>query len=155
MKIMVDANIIISAVLFPKSIISETLKHIVSNYKIILSQYTIDEINMVFNNKFPHRTGEMNKYFEKLPYELFVLKKIDEKKYPAIRDIGDIPVLAHAIESNADIFITGDKDFEEIKTRKPKIMKPKEYKDKYMKKELTGYFGKITLDVDLDKLRKR
>ena len=42
MKIMIDANIIISAILFPKSIISELLKHVVKNNKIILSQYTID-----------------------------------------------------------------------------------------------------------------
>ena len=76
MEIMVDANIIISAILFPKSIISEILKHIVLKNKIILSQYTI--------------------------------------------------------ESKADIFITGDKDFDDIKIKKPIIMRPNNYKEKYM-----------------------
>ena len=130
---MVDANIIVSAILFPKSIISETVKHIVYNSKIILCQYTIDEIKTVFNRKFPHRINEMEEYLEKLPYKLFTLKEINFRKYPRIRDIDDIPILACAIESKVDILITGDKDFDEIVIKKPIIMKPKKYKDEYMK----------------------
>jgi len=55
---MLDANIIISAILFPNSIISEVIKHIVANDKIILSQYTINEVIKVFHRKFPHRIDE-------------------------------------------------------------------------------------------------
>ena len=130
---MLDANIIVSAILFPKSIISEILKHIVQNNKIILCQYTIEEIKKVFDRKFQHNINEMEIFLEKLPFELFSLEKISIKKYPNIRDIDDIPVLANAIESNADILLTGDKDFYEIKIKKPIIMKPKKYIDKYMK----------------------
>ena len=133
MKIMVDANIIISAILFPKSIISETIKHIVYSNRIILSQYTIDEIKEVFNRKFPHRINEMEEYLEELPYKLFISRGINYENYPRIRDADDLPVLAYAIESKADIFITGDKDFDEVTIEKPIIMKPKEYKNKYMK----------------------
>jgi predicted nucleic acid-binding protein len=57
---------------------------------------------------------------------------MDYGKYPQIRDKDDILLLASAIETNADIFITGDKDFDEIKIIKPKIMKPREYIDEYM-----------------------
>ncbi|MCL2411647.1 MAG: putative toxin-antitoxin system toxin component, PIN family [Treponema sp.] len=132
MKIMVDANIIISAILFPKSIISEILKHIVLNNEIILSEYTINEIRDVFNRKFPNRTNEMENYLDKLPYRFFSIKEINIKKYPAIRDLDDIPVLANAIESNVDILVTGDKDFEGIKIKKPKIIKPNKYQEEYM-----------------------
>jgi predicted nucleic acid-binding protein len=45
----------------------------------------------------------------------------------------DIPLLASAIETDADIFITGDKDFDDIKITRPKIMKPKDYIEEYMK----------------------
>ena len=133
MKIMIDANIIISAILFPKSIISEILKHIVKNHRIVLSQYSIDEIKKVFYRKFQHRINEMEIFLRKLPYELFSLNKINNKKYPNIRDKNDIPVLANAIESNVDVLLTGDKDFDGIKIKKLKIMKPKDYIDKYMK----------------------
>ena len=132
MTIMLDANIIISAILFPKSIISETIKHIVANTSIILSQYTIDEVIKVFNKKFPHRIDEMELFFEKLPHRIFPLQKIDSKKYPAIRDIDDVPVLAYAIESKADILLTGDKDFIDVKVEGMKILKPNQYKDEYI-----------------------
>ena len=132
MRIMVDANIIISAILFPQSIVTEVVKHIISNNVLILSQYTIDEINEVFGKKFPHKIDEMKKFMEKLTYELFTIKIIDNKKYPNIRDIDDSPVLANAIESNVDLLITGDKDFDKIITTKLKIIKPREYINEYM-----------------------
>ena len=135
MKIMVDANIIISAILFPKSIISKTLKHIVLNYELILSQYTVNEIKGVFQRKFPHRISEMENYLNKLPYKLFLLNEINSKKYPYIRDKNDMPVLANAVESNANIFITGDKDFNDIKIKKPRIINPKKYEEEFMKDE--------------------
>ena len=132
MQIMVDTNIIISAILFPQSIISEIVKHMVRNHKITLSQYTIDEINEVFNKKFPHRINEMEKFMKDLSYELFSLREIDNNKYPKIRDNNDIPILANAIESDVDLLVTGDKDFDEIITKRPKIMNPREYVNEYM-----------------------
>jgi predicted nucleic acid-binding protein len=41
--------------------------------------------------------------------------------------------LAFAIEANIDVLITGDKDFDEIRIQKPKIMKARNYIDEYMK----------------------
>lgn len=128
---MVDANIIISTILFPQSIISETVKHIISYDTLVLCQYTIDEINEVFRKKFPHRINEMKIFMEKLPYKLFSLSKIVDRKYPKIRDIDDLPVLANAIEANVDILITGDKDFDDVIIKKPRILKPREYLDGY------------------------
>ena len=132
MKIMIDANVIISAILFPKSIISEILKHIILKNKIILSKYTVDEIKDVFERKFPHRVNEMEIFLEKLPYKTFELKEIHNKNYPNIRDINDMPVLVSAIESNVDMLITGDKDFDDIKIKRPIIIKPNKYKEEYM-----------------------
>jgi AbrB family looped-hinge helix DNA binding protein len=64
------------------------------------------------------------------------LKKGDSvlfKEYPNIRDIDDLPVLANAIESEVDLLITGDKDFEDVIIEKPRIMKHREYITKYIK----------------------
>ena len=133
MRIMIDANIIVSAILFPKSVVSKVFNHIVDNYAVTLSQYTIDEVEDVFNEKFPHRIDEMKEFMKKVPYELFVLNEIDKRKYPDIRDIDDLPVLANAIESNIDLLITGDKDFDDIIIEKPRIIKPRKYIDEYIK----------------------
>jgi putative PIN family toxin of toxin-antitoxin system len=129
---MVDANIIISALLFPNSVVAKAFNHLIENYYLVLSKYTIYEIEDVFNEKFSHRVMEMKKILQKIPYELFENKKIRNKKYPTIRDKNDLPVLINAIESKVDLLITGDKDFDDIIIKKPKIMKPRKYIDEYM-----------------------
>jgi putative PIN family toxin of toxin-antitoxin system len=130
---MVDTNIIVSAILFPKSIVANVLKHLIDNYSLVLSKYTIHEIEDVFNEKFMHRTIEIKEFLQKTPYELFILNRINNKKYPSIRDIDDLPVLANAIEAKVDLLITGDKDFDNVKVERLKIIKPRKYFDEYMK----------------------
>ena len=132
MRIMIDANIIVSAILFPNSNIAKAIDHIGNNFDLIISKYTLEEVEDVFNEKFPHKLSEMYEFMKQVPYELFVLEKIENKKYPSIRDDEDLPVLANAIESKVDILITGDKDFDNVKIEIPKIMKPREYIDEYM-----------------------
>ena len=47
-----------------------------------------------------------------------------------IRDINDRPILRAAINSGADILLTGDKDFIESGIYKPKVMTAEEFVDK-------------------------
>jgi len=132
MRVMVDANIVVSAILFPKSIIANVLKHLIDNFSLVLSKYTICEVEDVFNEKFPHRIIEMRKFLQETPYELFTLNKTINKKYPDIRDIDDLPVLVNAIESKVDLLITGDKDFNDVMIKKPEILTPRKYIDEYI-----------------------
>jgi putative PIN family toxin of toxin-antitoxin system len=129
----VDTNIIISAGLFPESNIGRVLKHIMQNHNLVLSRYTLDELKEVFEKKFEKRIEYLNQFVENLEYELIDMKIDNYEKYPRIRDEDDIPILAFAIEANIDVLITGDKDFDEIKIQKPKIMKARNYIDEYMK----------------------
>jgi putative PIN family toxin of toxin-antitoxin system len=129
---MVDANIVVSAILFPKSIIAQMLKHLIDNHNLVLSKYNIYEIEDVFKEKFPQRLAELKEFMENTPYELFTLNDFDNTKYPKIIDIDDLPVLANAIESKVDLFITGDKDFDDVITEKLKIMKPRNYIDEFI-----------------------
>jgi predicted nucleic acid-binding protein len=45
----------------------------------------------------------------------------------------DIPILTAAIAANADILLTGDKDFSDIPLDKPLIMNPGTFMKLYMK----------------------
>jgi len=135
MKIMLDANILISAILFPSSIIGSIVDHIKKHHTIVLCQYIIDEIEFGFHNKkkFTNKLQNFKEYISLLPYESYNLDNLDFDKYPYIRDKKDLPILANAIESNVDILITGDKDFDEIKIDKPRIMTPRQYFEEYIK----------------------
>jgi predicted nucleic acid-binding protein len=77
--------------------------------------------------------SNLRKFIKRLKYELVDVEIINYKKYPNIRDIDDLPVLANAIESKVDLLITGDKDFDDVMIDKPKILKPRMYLDEYMK----------------------
>jgi len=129
---MVDANIIISAGLFPESTIGKAFSHIAKNHKLVLCQYIINETENVFKNKFPEKSEHFYEFIKKYKYELVNVKINNNKNYPNIRDINDLPILVNAIESKVDLLLTGDKDFDDIKIEKLKIIKPRKYIDEYM-----------------------
>ena len=130
---MVDANIIISASLFPQSIVGDVFTHIVNNHELVLCEYTLNEIRNVFKRKFPNRIKYLNKFITNLKYELIKLKINNLDKYPQIRDIKDTPLLAYAIEAKVNILLTGDKDFDETSIENPKIITPRKYIEEYMR----------------------
>jgi len=130
-RVMVDANIIVSAVLFPDSVVAKAFSHIIDNHTLVLSKYTLREVEKVFDKKFQHKIIELKEFIRKTPYELFENSNPKHNTYPNIRDIDDMSVLINAIESDVDLLITGDKDFDDVLIKKPKIMKPRRYIDEY------------------------
>jgi putative PIN family toxin of toxin-antitoxin system len=128
LRILVDTNIIISAALFPNGKVSLVLSHLFETHVVVIASYSIEEAKQVFLRKFPDKLKALESFLATIDYELFETpKKIDKNKFPFIRDIYDLPVLASAIISDVDILITGDKDFDNIKLNKPLIFTPNEY----------------------------
>ena len=81
-----------------------------------------------FWKEISYKNGTTWNLFDGINFEEFKSpEKIDENIYPKIRDIKDLPVLVSAILSDADILLTGDKDFEDIKIDKPLIFTPSKY----------------------------
>ena len=128
MRVFVDTNIIISAILFPNANVAKDFSHVIEKHTVIIASYIKEECKEVFEKKFPLKKEQLNIFFDRIRFEEFKTpEKIDEKKYPKIRDIKDLPVLVSAILSDSDILITGDKDFEDIKIDKPLIFTPAAY----------------------------
>jgi len=129
-RIFVDTNIIISAILFPDGKVASVFSHILESHDVIISSYSIIECETVFNRKFPDKTAQLQTFFTQIEFELFnTPKTINSKRFPALRDVNDLPILASAILCDADILLTGDKDFEDIKINKPLIFTPNQYFD--------------------------
>lgn len=128
MRILIDSNIILSAALFPEGKVARVLSYILETHTVIIASYSIKEGTTVFKKKFPDKTKCLKKFLEKIEYERFgTPRKVDANDYPAIRDASDVPILASALLSDADIFLTGDKDFCEVNVRKPLIFTPNQY----------------------------
>ena len=128
MKVFVDTNIIISAILFPKGKVAIVLSHILAKHTVVISSYTKDECFEVFRRKFPTKLDLLEDFFINAGFEIYKSSsQYDTAKFPEIRDAKDLPILASAILSDADILLTGDKDFDDIKISKPLIFTPAEY----------------------------
>ncbi len=85
----------------------------------------------VVRRKWPHKLAQIDAFLQHLPYEIVrtpdVLPEI-----PYIRDVDDSPVLATAMLSDADVLLTGDKDFSEVAIERPKIMTPAQFAAEFL-----------------------
>jgi len=137
MRIMLDSNVIISALLFPSVQMDRLFKDLFDHHTIVLSSYIIDELHRVIRRKFPAQTKALDRLLVGMSYELVYTPLEMEPDLVKIRDEKDYPILYSAITEEIDILITGDLDFKEIDLETPKIMTPKEYLEKYIGAENT------------------
>ena len=114
MKIMLDTNILISAVLFPRGSTAKALyKALATPYKPMISDYVLDEFRRKFSEKFRDRQEEMDEFLSGFltVVQLVVTPELEADSEEKIRDPKDRPILRAALDAHADLFLTGDKDF--------------------------------------------
>lgn len=132
MKIMLDTNIIISAALFPNGRAAQAFyKSLQPPYQPLICDYVVDELHRKFREKFPKRLTELEAFlFNALQF--IKLVPTPNKAVSAefsIRDVKDRPILRAALNSHADLFLTGDKDFLESAVTDPRIISVPDFLD--------------------------
>ena len=132
MRIMLDTNVLISAILFPGDKINNMMNYIFLRHQLVLSSYVVEELKSVVRRKFPKEEPVIEKLLLMMSYEYVYTPDDMKENLFSIRDVKDYPVLYTAIIEDIDILITGDRDFEDIIIDKPLIMTPKEFSDKYI-----------------------
>ena len=131
MRIMVDSNIVISALLFPKGRISALMQEVLLKHTICIASFSLDEIERVTRRKFPDERGIFDSFLNEMPYE--ILRTPDLlPEIPDIRDYDDRPILGTALLGDVDILLTGDKDFEDVVIERPVIMTPAQFAAAYL-----------------------
>lgn len=128
---MLDTNILISAFIFRSKIMNKLLDKLSRNHEIVICSYTIDELKELMKSKFKVNIMELDEFLKEFPYDLVYSPMKVEHKLFEIRDEDDYLILHTAIMENIDVFITGDKDFDDIKIDKPEILSAHEFLDKY------------------------
>lgn len=132
MKIMVDTNVIVSAVLFPNSSLTQLLAKITNEHTLVICSHTVDELQRIFKKKFPEMLNALEEFLLKLTFEFFYTPQhIEPTHYPVIRDNADLPILVSSILAEVDILVTGDKDFADVKIEKPEILTPREFMENH------------------------
>lgn len=131
MRIMIDTNVIFSALLFPSERMNLLMHKITTEHQLVLSSYIVEELLAVTRRKFPGKLEAVDTLLSQLPYELVYTPSQPKPGLFQIRDEMDYPVLYSAITEDVDIFITGDKDFDDLEIERPEILRPAQFLDKY------------------------
>ena len=132
MRIMIDTNVLISAFVLSSKYLNEMIDSITEHHTIVLPTYVIDELKRVTREKFPQKYILLESFFRELTFELvYTPEKIDQSKYPDIRDLKDLPILVSAIAEDVDVLISGDGDFAPLDMERPEILTPSAYVKKY------------------------
>lgn len=124
MRVLVDTNILFSALLFPLSKPAKALMSVASNHQLILTDRNIAELKNILRCKAPQYLEDAEAFLAELSYEL--IPAID-KAEKLIRDPKDQPILNAAIVFNVDIILTGDKDFLSLDITHPKCMNASDF----------------------------
>lgn len=132
MRIMLDTNVLISALLFPGARMDSMMDCIFTNHQLVLSSYVVDELKNVVRRKFPGREIAINKLLMLMSFEYVYTPSEIESGLFDIRDVKDYPVLYTAIIEDVDILVTGDKDFSDIDIEKPEIMSPAQFMERFL-----------------------
>ncbi|MBQ3653009.1 MAG: putative toxin-antitoxin system toxin component, PIN family [Synergistaceae bacterium] len=124
MKILVDTNVLISAMVFDGRIY-DLLAHILKFRKrdiyVLVSEYVEHEFMSILNKKWPSRFCGLYHQFRTMD---FVFCESAPNLTGMLRDPKDIPVLSDALYHDVDIILTGDKDFLESGITRPLIFSP-------------------------------
>jgi putative PIN family toxin of toxin-antitoxin system len=132
MRVVLDANILLSALLFPKSAVAELVGKIADKREMVLSNTIIDEATAVVTKKFPAKIGVWEDFLAGITYEYqYVPESYLQSCTAEISDPKDKHVLATAFFAQADVIVTGDKHFFERTYEGIKILHPSEIADKY------------------------
>ena len=130
MRILIDTNVLISAILNVHSTPFKAYEKAISypNQGLICEQ-NINEIKRIFKKKFPNHITTLNSFLSDalIDLELVPIPINENNLETLIRDIDDRPILRAAIKAEADIILTGDKDFLESGLENPVIMTPADF----------------------------
>ena len=70
MRIMLDTNVLISMILFPRKQFSQILDYITHNHTLVLSSFIIEEMEAVVERKFPSKKDCLMRFLSSLNYGL-------------------------------------------------------------------------------------
>jgi putative PIN family toxin of toxin-antitoxin system len=126
MHVMIDTNILISLMLSPDGQVSAVMKALVRRHTLCVPSFCLLEMETVVRRKWPHKLAQIDAFLQSLPYEIVRTPDVLPET-PYIRDVCDSPVLATAMLSEADVLLTGDKDFRDVELTKPRIMTPAQF----------------------------
>ena len=129
MRIFIDSNILISALVFDGNELSLIFSSMNKGHTLVISEHIEEEVFRTMLEKFPEHSKSMHEFINLASFEIIPKEKYQDQinKFEIIRDKHDRHVLASATSAKCDIIVTGDKDILILKTcQNIKILTTKE-----------------------------
>ena len=125
MKVVIDTNVLFSIIVFPSPRLSSLYEYLEQNHETVIFDYVVDELIEVTSRKRPQSMVTLSAFIETID----IRKTTDDDRVEAItiRDAKDQPILDAALAIDADVILTGDRDFTSLKLDRPRIMTPAEF----------------------------
>jgi putative PIN family toxin of toxin-antitoxin system len=124
MKVMIDSNMLVSAVYNQDSKPAQAVRDVCENHELLLCDHIVSECYDVVGRKFPQHMPVLDKLFTSLGYSLVVAPRSESSQIP---DLKDAPILNSAILEDVDVIISGDNHFLNLNLERPKILTPAQY----------------------------
>lgn len=121
MKIMLDTNVLISALIFGGKAGNLLSMLFESDHDLYVSEYVDAEFKEMLEVKWPDKSQRVYELYHKMAFNF--CKSTSERK-GMLRDEKDIPVLSDALYHEVDVILTGDKDFLESDLKHPLVYSP-------------------------------
>ena len=131
MRVMLDTNVLLSALLFPGDRMDRLMRCIFEEHRLVLSSFVVDELHSVVERKFPTKTQAVDTLLSAMSYELVYTPREMRQDLFTISDAKDYPVLYTAIAEDVDVLVTGDKDFGDVEIERPDILTPSEFIERF------------------------
>lgn len=126
-RVLVDTNIVISALLFPQSAPAQAMALVLDEQRLVLTDWIVDELHEVVGRKRPDLLVALDALLAGIDYELAAP---GDRSVP-IADPKDQPILDAAVAGDVDVIVTGDKVFLSLALERPRILTAREFLNAY------------------------
>lgn len=121
MRIMLDTNVLISALIFGGKTGKLLDKLMQSEHELLVTDYVNQEFKDKLHIKWSEKANKIYTLYRSLNLSFC---ESTTQKLGVVRDEKDVPVLSDALYHHADLILTGDKDFLEANFEKPLVFSP-------------------------------
>jgi putative PIN family toxin of toxin-antitoxin system len=137
MRVFLDTNVLVSAVA-TRGLCADVLREILLSHQLVLSTPLLVELQNTLYTKIGIPRKIISDFINLLTQDS-TLSDNEELRYIDINDKDDILILSTAINGNAELFVTGDKELIDIgKIQTLRIVSPRQFW-KMLKTQQTGW----------------
>ena len=126
MKVFLDTNVLASA-FATRGLCSDVLREVFASHDLYTSIEVLDELRGALKNKFGLPENLIKKIFLLLQREAKLARSQEEVEIH-IKDKADIPIVNAAISAGIHVFVTGDKELQDLeRIGNLKIISPRKF----------------------------